>query len=204
MNEPEYRFASKNADSTRLRMRRMASAVLVVVIATTTAAQEVAPRAAALSFSEAAARLAEVSDAVAAANANVRGRQDLRDATRSLRLPRVTLEARWLEFEKQLELPLGSLAPVAAQFGLHAPLRFHERESRFRPLLTTLVPIYTGGQIPAAQSAANAALDEAQASHDFTNQAQLQLLVQSYFAQQLATQALRVRLDVRNGLEQHL
>src|SRR5262245_56889555 len=184
-------------------MMRMTLVFLVGAIATTTA-QEVAPPAPTLSFVEAAARLAEVSDAVAAADANVRGREDLLDATRSLRLPRVTLEARWIEFEKTLALPLGSLAPVAAEFGLREPLRFRENESRLRPLLTTLLPLYTGGQIPAAQSAAGAALDEAQAGRDATAQSQILTLVQSYFGQQLAVQALRVRLDVRDGLAQHL
>jgi len=177
--------------------------LLAGLIATMTAAQEAAPPAAALTFDEAAARLAAVSDALAAADANVRGQQDLFDATRSLRLPRVTLEARWLEFEKTLELPVGTLAPVAAQFGIPSRLRFQERESRIRPLLTTVVPLYTGGQIPAARSAAAAELDEAQAGRDAAAQSQTLLLVQSYFAQQLAAQVTSVRLDVRNGLEQH-
>ena len=177
---------------------------LIAVIATTTAGQQIAPPAAALSFDEASARLAEVSSALAAADANVRGQQDLLDATRSLRLPRLTIETRWLEFQKTLELPVGSLAPVAAEFGIPDPLRFRERESRFRPLLTTVVPLYTAGQIPAARSAAAASLEEAQAGRDATAQSQTLLLVQSYFAQQLAAQALQVRLDVRNGLEQHL
>jgi outer membrane protein TolC len=176
----------------------------VGLIATTTAAQEVATPGTALSFDEAAARLAGVSDALAAADAHVRGQQDLFDATRSLRLPRLTLEARWLEFQKTLDLPVGSLAPVAAEFGLPDPLHFQKRESRFRPVLTTVLPLYTAGQIPAARSAAGAAVEEAQAGRDAAGQSQILLLAQSYFAQQLAAQALRVRLDVRSGLEQHL
>src|SRR5262245_754907 len=104
----ECRSTSTERRIVRLHMMRMTLVFLVGAIATTTTAQEVALSGPALSFVDAAARLAEVSDAVAAADANVRGRRDLLDATRSLRLPHLTLEARWLEFEKELELPLGS------------------------------------------------------------------------------------------------
>jgi len=162
------------------------------------------PAGAALTFEQARAQLEQVSDALAAADANLRGRQGLADATRRLRVPEISLETRYLQFQKTLELPLGSLAPVAEEYGISSPLRFVERDWRLRPMLTTVVPLYTGGQIPAAQDAAASAVRQADAERAQQAQTLTSELVQAYFGQQLAAQALAVRGEVRDGLEQHL
>ena len=135
----------------------------------------------ALSFEQARERLEQVSDALAAADAGVRGKQDLQDATRYLRLPEITGDIRRMQFQKSLELPLGSLAPVAEAFGIESPLRFAERDWRTRPIVTASVPLYSGGLIPLALQ-----------------------LVQAYFGQQLAERAAQVRGEVRDGLQRHL
>ncbi|HNP37831.1 MAG TPA: hypothetical protein PKK10_18465, partial [Woeseiaceae bacterium] len=111
-------------------------------------AQEIAPQT--LSFEEARATLEQASDALAAADANVRGMVDLAEATGSLRLPEVFVDVQQMQFQKSLSLPLGSLAPVAAAFGIASPLEFRERDWRLRPVLATVLPIYSGGRIPAA------------------------------------------------------
>ncbi|MGC4029409.1 MAG: TolC family protein [Steroidobacteraceae bacterium] len=160
--------------------------------------------AAALSFDEARARLEQVSDALAAADANQRARQDLSDAAARMRLPEVSLETRYLGFQKTLDLPLGSLAPVAQAFGIDDPLRFRERDWRLRPMLTTVLPLYTGGQIPAAQAAAAAGVREAEAERARQSQVLVSQLVQAYFGQILAGEALAVRREVRDGMRQHL
>src|SRR5690606_23977669 len=72
------------------------------------------------------------------------------------------------------------------------------------PILTTVLPLYSGGQIPAAQSAAAAAVRQATAERDLESQSQMLQLVQLYFGQQLARQALEVRRDVRDGLQRHV
>lgn len=158
----------------------------------------------ALSFDQAHERMERVSDALAAADANLRARQDLSDATARMRLPEISLEARYLEFQKTLDLPLGSLAPVAEAFGIDSPLRFRERDRRLRPVLTAVLPLYTGGQIPAAQAAAAAALRGADAERAQQFQTLTSQLVQAYFGQSLAEQALTVRREVRDGMRQHL
>lgn len=165
-------------------------------------AQEIAPQT--LSFEEARAMLMKASDALAAADANVRGKGDLAAATRSLRLPEVSVDVWQMQFQKSLSLPLGSLAPVADAFGISSPLQFRERDWRLRPVLTTVLPIYSGGQIPAAQAAAAAAVRQASAERDLESQSQVLQLVQVYFGQQLARQALEVRRDVRDGLQRHV
>lgn len=158
----------------------------------------------ALDFEQAQARLEQVSDALAGADAQVRGKQDLAAATRHLRLPEISLDARQLQFQKSLSLPLGSLAPVAEAFGIPSPLRFQERDWRLRPSLTAVLPLYTGGQIPAAQGAADAALRQAQAERLAQAQTLTVQLVQAYFGQRLAQQVAEVRREVGEGLRRHL
>ena len=92
-----------------------------------------------LSFDDAQTRLSQVSDALVAAGANVRGQASLSRATRNLRLPDVGIEARQLRFEKSLEL---------------GPLNATTADWRFRPIASLAIPIYTGGRIPAAQQGA--------------------------------------------------
>ncbi len=89
-------------------------------------------------------------------------------------------------------------------FGIESPLRFQERDRRLRPVLTTVLPLYTGGQIPAAQAAAAAALRGADAERAQQSQKLTSQLVQAYFGQGLAEQALSVRREVRDGMRQHL
>ncbi|MCD7098239.1 TolC family protein [Stenotrophomonas sp. MMGLT7] len=158
----------------------------------------------ALTYAQASERLQQVSDALAAADAGVRNKQDLQDATRYLRLPEITGEVRRLQFQKTLTIPLGSLAPVAEAFGIESPLEFIERDWRTRPVVTATLPLYTGGLIPAAQGAAEAATRQASAERESQRQSLAVQLVQAYFGQQLAEQALQVRREVRDGLQRHL
>ncbi|QOW23810.1 TolC family protein [Lysobacter sp. H23M47] len=181
---------------------RMLACVLVASLCGVASAQDAAPQA--LSFEQARTTLEQSSDALAAADAGVRGKLDLARATRSLRVPEVSVDVRQMEFQKTLSLPLGSLAPVAEAFGIPSPLQFRERDWRLRPVLSTVVPIYSGGQIPAAQAAAAAAVRQASAERDLESQSQVLQLVQRYFGQQLARQALDVRRDVRDGLQRHV
>lgn len=157
-----------------------------------------------MGFEDARATLELSSDALAAADANVRGKSDLAAATQSLRLPEISIDVRQMQFQKSLSLPLGSLAPVAEAFGIPSPLEFRERDWRLRPNLTTILPLYSGGQIPAARAAAAAAVRQASAERDLESQSQMLQLVQMYFGQQLARQALEVRRDVRDGLQRHV
>ncbi|WP_211365995.1 TolC family protein [Verticiella sediminum] len=158
----------------------------------------------ALSFDEAQRRLEQVSDALAAADAAVRQRQDLQDATRYLRLPEITAEVRRLNFQKTIEVPLGPLEPLAQEFGIQGPLSRKYEDWRTRPVVSAVLPLYTGGQIPAAQRAAAAATDQASAERESERQSLSVQLVQAYFGQQLAEMAAGIRKDTLAGLERHL
>ncbi|MBN8742199.1 MAG: transporter [Lysobacterales bacterium 69-70] len=191
----------------RLRQGRRAACLGWLVVAAAVgpaaaAAQE--PAATALDFGAARQRLLQVSDALSAAEANAGAKQQLAEATRALRLPEISGELQRLELRKTLELPLGSLAPVAEEYGIQSPLVFIDQKWHTRPLVKATLPLYTGGQIPAAQSAARAAVAQADAERALQAQTLVPQLVQVYFGAQLAEQALAVRRDTREGLERHL
>lgn len=189
----------------RTRMHRALGAAglaLLTSLPLAAAAQTSAPPA--LEWEQARQRLEQVSDALAAADAGVRNKEDLHEATRLLRLPEITGEVRRLQFQKTLTLPLGSLAPVAEAFGIDSPLSFTERDWRTRPVVTAVLPLYTGGLIPAAQRAAGAASEQASAEREAQRQSLTVQLAQAYFGQRLAEQAVVVRRDVRDGLNRHL
>lgn len=187
----------------RRRMRRFTLGALALLVFAAGQARDT-PAPVELTFEQAHGRLEQMSDALAAADANLRGKQDLADASQRMRLPEVSLEARYMEFQKTLELPLGSLAPVAGAFGIDSPLRFRQRDWRMRPMVTAVLPLYTGGQIPAAQGAAAAAVREADAERAQQSQRLVTELVEAYFGLRLAEQAVAVRREIRDGLEQHL
>ena len=157
-----------------------------------------------LSFGEAKDQLEAVSDALAAANAGVHRQRDLQEATAYLRLPEITGELRRMEFQKTLYIPLGELGPIAGEFGVPDPLPIGIQDWRTRPTVTAVLPLYTGGAIPAAQHAAAAATGQADAQREGQRQSLAVQLVQAYYGQQLAEQALRVRREVLDGLEHHL
>ena len=187
----------------RRHMRRFMLGPMLLLATATGHAQET-PAPVELTFEQAHARLEQVSDALAAADANLRGKQDLADASRRMRLPELSLEARYMEFQKTLELPPGSLAPVAEAFGIDSPLRFRQRDWRMRPMVTAVLPLYTGGQIPAARGAAAAAVREADAERAQQAQRLVSELVEAYFGLRLAEQAVAVRREIRDGMERHL
>ncbi len=189
----------------RTRMHRALGAAGLALLASlplAAAAQTSAPPA--LEWEQARQRLEQVSDALAAADAGVRNKEELHEATRLLRLPEITGEVRRLQFQKTLTLPLGSLAPVAEAYGIDSPLSFTERDWRTRPVVTAVLPLYTGGLIPAAQRAAGAASEQASAEREAQRQSLTVQLAQAYFGQRLAKQAVVVRGDVRDGLNRHL
>lgn len=157
-----------------------------------------------LSFVEAWDRLLQVSDELRAAEAEVRGQQQLAQAARKLRQPEIALDLRRLDYQKSLDVPLGPLGPLVAPIGIADPFEVQLDGWRTRPVVTASMPLYSGGQIPAARNAADAAVRGAQAGRHAAEESQAMLLARAYFGQQLAARAREVRADVRAGLERHL
>jgi outer membrane protein TolC len=157
-----------------------------------------------LTYAQAQARFLDRSDAIEAADAAVDSAEARQQATRTLRRPDVDIEAQALDFQKTLVLPLGSLEPVANSFGIADPLRFRIRRFVSRPIITATMPIYSGGQIGAAQAGAASQVEIEQANRDEAAQQGLVQLARAYFGQQLATRALTIRQDVVAGLREHV
>lgn len=181
---------------------RATLAVVALMMPAPAAAQDSASMA--LDYAAAQQRLLERSDAVAASDAHVRGKEAQLGATRTLSRPDVDLDAQLLDYQKTLYLPLGSLAPVAESYGIEDPLRFQRQETAVRPIVTATLPLYTGGQIAGARAGARAQLDQARAERRGSVDKALLQLVQAYYGQQLAENALGVRRDVLAGLDRHV
>ena len=191
------------ADAGTVAGMMCSAVVLLIGLAMSPAAAQTASPVA-LTFDSAQSQLVERSDAIAASDANVRSKEAQEGATRTLRRPDVDVEAQLLEYQKTLYLPLGSLAPVAQQFGIEDPLRFQQRRRSTRPIVSATLPIYTGGQISGTQAGARAQVRQARADRDIAASDQIVQLVRAYFGQQLAERALGVRRDVLAGLERHV
>lgn len=88
--------------------------------------------------------------------------------------------------------------------GLPRDIRLELNDTLWRPSVTALQPIYTGGAIPAIQRAAAANVSMAQARHSEVQNLENVGLVQAYFGQVLASEALAIAIDTRNGFDQHL
>lgn len=74
----------------------------------------------------------------------------------------------------------------------------------FRPVVTGVMPIYTGGAIPALRDAAAANVQLARAQQSEASNLQTVDLVRAYFGQELTRQALEIARDTRDGFDLHL
>ncbi|WP_312821280.1 TolC family protein [Brevundimonas sp.] len=87
---------------------------------------------------------------------------------------------------------------------LPSDLRLRLEETSFRPTVTAIQPIYSGGAIPALQRAAQANVALAEARRAEAGELESVNLVRAYFGQVLAAEALKVAIDTRDGFDLHL
>lgn len=87
--------------------------------------------------------------------------------------------------------------------GLQSSARLRTEETLFRPTVTAVAPIYTGGLITATKEAARAGVRQADAELAASADLTVLRLVQAYFGQQLAAQVLQVSTENRDGFERH-
>ena len=181
---------------------RLLPLLLAGLLAALPAAADPAPLP--LDWAAANARLLAEADGLAAARAGVGRADDLARASRFLRLPEVTAEVRRMHLQKTVEVATDTLWPLQPLLGDRDTIGYRLNDWRTRPIVTAVLPLYTGGKIPAAQAAARAdqALARAELAGERGSQ-QLQL-VQAYFGLQLARRVRDVRAEVLAGLERHL
>ncbi len=140
--------------------------------------------AAGLSFEEAHGLLRGSSDALRAAEAEIRYRESDADAAASLGYPEVSLK--WVEINGSKELELGPLpfvGTIKTKTDLDGP----------RSAVSMTWPIYTGGRITALQQAKAADAEAARAEHRETGEKLDSELVRRYFGLRFASDVVRLR-----------
>ena len=157
-----------------------------------------------LDYRSAQARLLERSDAIQGADADVRSKEAQKGSTSTLRRPTVEFEGQMIRYQKTLYLPLGPLADVAQDYAIYDPLRFEIERTSTRPIVTATLPLYSGGQIPAAQAGAAAQLGQSRAERQIVIDNGLLQMTQFYFGQQLLERVRDVRRDALAGLDRHV
>ncbi|HEY6641227.1 TolC family protein [Povalibacter sp.] len=111
------------------------------------------------------------------------------------------------------DLPSDVLADVEARLraalpeffaALPSSVRLRTADTTFRPVVSVVLPLYTGGAIPAARGAAEAGVGLADARRADAMDADRINLVRLYFGQVLSYEALRVALESRDSFDRHL
>ncbi|KZX63592.1 hypothetical protein A3712_21655 [Vibrio sp. HI00D65] len=172
--------------------------------------------AAPLTFSEAWQILQENNNSLASQQANVERYQHLQNATGSLNLPSVTLGANYTHLDSDVTINgeqfADSLSGVPS-IGLPVPPQIISalggitstitEQDIFSSSIRAVWPIFTGGRITAAQTAAEGKSEEAQSQLLMEKQARYEDLSKYYFSVILAEDVLETRRAVEAGLTQH-
>ncbi|MEZ9437750.1 TolC family protein [Vibrio atlanticus] len=165
-----------------------------------------------LTFSEAWQILQENNNSLAAQQANVERYQHLQNSTSSLNLPSITLGANYTHLDndvtingKQFGDSLSGVdpafAPLLAKLG--GVTSTITEQDIFSSSIRAIWPIFTGGRITAAQTAAEGKSEEAQSQLLMEKQARYEDLSKYYFSVILAEDVVRTRQAVEAGLTQH-
>lgn len=171
---------------------------------------------AAISFEQAWQLLQQENHSLAAQRSNVERYQHLENATDNLNLPSVTLGANYTRLDsnvtvtgKQLFESTGQTLPnlgptfnaLIANLG-DVTSTISERDI-FSSSIRAVWPIFTGGRINAAQSAAEGKKQQAQSELAMETQARFEDLSKYYFSVLLAQDVVATRQLVEQGLLQH-
>lgn len=176
-----------------------------------------ASQAAPLSIEEADQMLRENSGLLHAARLTREAREFEAEATRSLSLPQVSLNASYSHLERRYEADLSAITgPLNQAVGalgqatsvplpaLPSSLDYTYKNEGVRSSLNFNWMLYTGGKISATQSLARSRKDEAGAEERHAGESLTTRLVSTYYGLQLAEHALAVRRAVRDALAEHL
>ncbi|OBT01412.1 hypothetical protein A9261_04830 [Vibrio tasmaniensis] len=183
-------------------------AIATILIGTIGAPSYAAP----LSFPEAWQILQENNNSLAAQQANVERYQHLQNSTSSLNLPSITLGANYTHLDSDVTIngeQFGdslsgvnpAFAPLLAQLG--GITSTITEQDIFSSSIRAIWPIFTGGRITAAQTAAEGKSEEAQSQLLMERQARYEDLSKYYFSVILAEDVVKTRQAVEAGLTQH-
>lgn len=88
--------------------------------------------------------------------------------------------------------------------GLPDSVRLHTADTSFRPVATAVMPIYTGGAIPALRDTAGAGVELARARAAEARNLETVNLARLYFGQELTRQSVEIARETRDGFDLHL
>ncbi|MGF1747992.1 TolC family protein [Vibrio cionasavignyae] len=174
-----------------------------------------------VSFDEAWQLLQQNNNSLAAQRANVERYGHLKSATNSLNLPSVTIGANYTRLDKDVTVSghqladslsgvpdlsgLGNLGPAFGQVAsaLGGITSTIEHQDIFSSSIRAIWPIFTGGRITAAQTAAEGRQEEAESQFAMEVQARYEDLSKYYFSVILAKEVVETRLAAEQGLTKH-
>ncbi|MGR5325643.1 TolC family protein [Vibrio sp. DNB22_17_1] len=176
-------------------------------------------QAAPITFSDAWQLLLENNYSIKAKRANVENYEYQQNATDNLNLPQVSLTASYTHLDndvtlsgqqifdstgQKISVPPEFLPIVEPVFNTLANTTstITERDI-FSSSIRAIWPIFTGGRIDAAQSAAQGKTDEAKSQLAMEQQARFEDLAKYYFSVVLAKEVLTTRQAVEKDLEKH-
>lgn len=147
-------------------------------------------------------------NALRAEQANVERYAHLNKASDSLDLPSLSVSANYTYLDQAITLSGRQIAqsaelPAAALGSLAALESTITKQEIVSSSIRAVWPIFTGGKIDAAQSAAQGQYVEAQSQLALETQARFEDLARYYFAVVLAKEVLLTRQQVEKGLQQH-
>ncbi|MCC4783737.1 TolC family protein [Vibrio lentus] len=189
-------------------------AITSILIGTIGAPSYAAP----LSFQEAWQILQENNNSLAAQQANVERYQHLQNSTSSLNLPSITLGANYTHLDSDVTIngeqftdSLSGVPNLGAVGGILQPILSGlggvtstiTEQDIFSSSIRAIWPIFTGGRITAAQTAAEGKSEEAQSQLLMERQARYEDLSKYYFSVILAEDVVKTRQAVEAGLTQH-
>ena len=184
-------------------------AIASILIGTIGAPSYAAP----LSFPEAWQILQENNNSLAAQQANVERYQHLQNSTSSLNLPSITLGANYTHLDSDVTINGEQFSDSLSGLPFPIPPGFAgllggvtstiTEQDIFSSSIRAVWPIFTGGRITAAQTAAEGKSEEAQSQLLMERQARYEDLSKYYFSVILAEDVVKTRQAVEAGLTQH-
>ncbi|QYJ78458.1 TolC family protein [Shewanella acanthi] len=172
-----------------------------------------------LTFTQAWQQLLKVSDKLQAQTQEVNRAQGEKDAGDSLHLPSLSLNGSYTRLEKPIELDLRDLNPLASLDAASLPpalgsalasipgsmfvTPFTEQDI-FRASLQAMWPIYTGGQITAAEGIHAALLAEKQQQLQLATRDLFTLLVDRYYAVDVTQALVDTQAELVVSLTEHV
>ncbi|MFA0085622.1 TolC family protein [Vibrio sp. E150_011] len=167
-----------------------------------------------VSFDEAWQLLQQNNNSLAAQRANVERYGHLKSATSNLNLPSVTVGANYTRLDQDVTVSGQQLgdslsgvpqSPILGQLlsGLGGVTSTIEHKDIFSSSIRAIWPIFTGGRITAAQTAAEGRQEEAESQLAMEVQARYEDLSKYYFSVILAKEVVETRIAAEEGLIKH-